>query len=62
MESASFPWLFAIVGGAIILGLAIAYGLIKSSQATRRQRAAGEQGARELYHKDESRSADHDGR
>lgn len=56
MELSASPWLFAIVGGAIILGLAIAFAVLKSSQASRRQREAGEQGARDLYHKDESKS------
>lgn len=56
MELSATPWLFAVLGGAIVLGLAIAYGMMKSSQASRRQREAAERGARELYHKDESKS------
>jgi hypothetical protein len=55
MEFSATPWLIAVVGGTIILGIAIAFAAIKSSQATRRQRQAGEQGARDLYHKDEGR-------
>lgn len=54
META-FIWLFATAGGAVILGAAIAYGIMKSRKATPRQRDAAEQGARELYHK-QSRS------
>lgn len=56
MELSSFPWLFAILGGAVILGIAIAYGMYKSGQASRRQINTAERGARELYHKDESKS------
>lgn len=54
MFSAS-PWLFAVVGGTIILGIFIAYGMIKSSHASRRQVDTAERGARELYHKDEGK-------
>lgn len=56
MELSASPWLFAILGGAVLLGLAIAYGMMKSSHASRRQRDAAERGARDLYHKDESKS------
>lgn len=49
MDPFPYPWLFAVLGGAIILGLVIAYGAIKSSQATRRQKEAAERGAHDLY-------------
>jgi hypothetical protein len=55
-ELAASPWLFDVAGGAVILGLALAYGMAKSRSASRRQENAGERGARELYHKDESKS------
>ena len=55
MFSAS-PWLFAVFGGAILLGIFIAYGMFKSGKASRRQVNTAERGARELYHKDESKS------
>lgn len=51
----SFPWLFAVLGGAVILGLVIAYGAFRSSKATPRQEQAAERGAHDLYHKDESK-------
>ncbi|UYQ71420.1 hypothetical protein OF122_15400 [Pelagibacterium flavum] len=51
----SFPWLFAVLGGAVILGLVIAYGAIRSSKATPRQKDAAEHAAHDLYHKDESK-------
>ncbi|WP_421952458.1 hypothetical protein [Pelagibacterium sp.] len=51
----SFPWLFAVLGGAVILALVIAYGVIRSSKATPRQKEAAERGAHDLYHKDESK-------
>ncbi len=56
MEFSSMPWLFAVLGGAVILGLIIAYGATKSGRANRRQRDAAERGARDLYHKDQSKS------
>lgn len=52
MEAFPFPWLFAVLGGAIILGLVIAYGAFKSSKATPAQKARAERGAEEAYHKD----------
>lgn len=56
MDPFPYPWLFAVLGGAIILGIVIAYGAFKSSKATPRQKAAGEQATRDLYHKDQSKS------
>jgi len=52
----SFPWLFAVLGGAVILGLVIAYGAIKSSKATPRQKETAERAAHDIYHKDESKN------
>ncbi|WP_158541512.1 hypothetical protein [Pelagibacterium lacus] len=54
MEVSPYAWLFAVLGGAIILGIVIAYGAIKSSQATRRQKDAAERGTRDMYHKDQN--------
>lgn len=56
MEPFPYPWLFAVLGGAVILGIVLAYGAWKSSQATKRQKAAAERGAHEMYHKDETKS------
>lgn len=55
-EFAASPWLFAVAGGALLLAIALAYGMMKSRSASRRQVDAAERGARELYHKDESKS------
>ena len=44
----AFPWLFAVLGGAVILALVIAYGAIRSSKATTRQKDAAEQGQLQL--------------
>ncbi|WP_338607489.1 hypothetical protein V6617_13530 [Pelagibacterium nitratireducens] len=52
----AFPWLFAVLGGAVILALVIAYGAIRSSKATTRQKDAAERGAHDIYHKDESKN------
>jgi len=56
MELSAMPWLFAVLGGAVVLGLVLVYGMVKSKRATRLQRKSAEEGARELYHKDESKS------
>ncbi|SDG38753.1 hypothetical protein [Pelagibacterium luteolum] len=54
MDPFPYPWLFAVLGGAVILGIVLAYGAFKSSRATRRQQEAAERGAEEIYHKDHS--------
>jgi pantothenate kinase type III len=46
-------WFFAVAGGALILGIAIAYGFIRSRQRTSREKFRAEQGAREIYEKEE---------
>ncbi len=51
----SFPWLFAVLGGAVILGIVIAYGSFRASKATKRQQEAGEHAAHEIYHKDQAK-------
>lgn len=51
----NFPWLFAVLGGAIILGAVLVYGVLKAHKASGRQRAAAERGAHDLYHKDQSK-------
>lgn len=56
MDPFPYPWLFAVLGGVIILGIAIAYGAYKSSKATPRQKDAAERGAHELYHKDQHKN------
>lgn len=49
----TMPWLLAIVGGALVLELVIAYGAYQSAQVTRAQANAGERGARRMYGKDD---------
>lgn len=49
-------WIIAILGGAIILGAAIAYGTMKNRKVTRAEEFASERKTREIYHKDEPRS------
>lgn len=55
MEPFPYPWLFAVLGGVVILGIFLAYGAWKSSRATRRQKAAAERGAHEMYHEEEGK-------
>jgi hypothetical protein len=47
------PWFLAVVGGTIILGIAIAYGMTRASRRTPRERTRTEEGTRDIYHKDE---------
>lgn len=56
MDLSTMPWFFAVLGGAAILALVLAYGVYKSSSASRRQRDAAEKGARDLYDKDNKES------
>jgi pantothenate kinase type III len=46
-------WFFAVVGGAAILGIALAYGIIHNRKRTAREKAATERGAEEIYEKEE---------
>lgn len=52
-DSGTLLYLFAVAGGAAILGGAIAYGFMRSKQRTRRERLATERGTRELYEKED---------
>jgi hypothetical protein len=58
LESHSFitlltaPWFIVVVGGFIVLGLAIAYGMARTSKRTARHRAAASHGVREAVAKD----------
>lgn len=49
-------WIIAILGGAIVLGGAIAYGMIQGRKVTPAEDFASEQKTREIYHKDEPAS------
>ena len=48
----TFSWLFAVAGGFIILGIAIAYGLLHNRRRTREERRMAEEGAHEIYKRD----------
>lgn len=49
----TIPWLFAVAGGALILGAVIAYGAWRGSHTTRRQMQTGERAAHDLFHPEE---------
>ena len=48
----TFNWLFAVAGGALILGLAIAYGLMQSRRRSRRDDQVAEQATHDIYKRD----------
>lgn len=50
------PWLFAVLGGAVILGLLLVYGIVRGGRATRREQDEGERKTRDLYHKEDHKS------
>jgi hypothetical protein len=43
------PWLLAVAGGALILGIAIAIGLKRAGSRTRAEKAVSDAGARKVY-------------
>lgn len=47
------PWFLAVVGGTIVLGIAIAYGFWRNRKRTIAERMQTEAATREIYHKDE---------
>lgn len=53
----TFSWLFAVAGGFIILGIAIAYGLMQNRRRTLTERRVAEDGAHEIYKQDGRRGA-----
>ena len=54
-DAGTVLWMLAVVGGPVLLGLAIAYGLAFNKRRTPRQRAETERGTREVYDKEEER-------
>lgn len=46
-----YLWLFAVAGGAAILGVAIAYGLARQRKLHPREKEFQEQRVRRLYNK-----------
>lgn len=47
------PWFLAVVGGTIVLGIAIAYGMLRSGRRSPGEKRRTEAGTRDIYHKDE---------
>jgi hypothetical protein len=54
MDSSAWPWLIAVLG-FIVLGIAIAYGLMRNRQRTPLERELSAAGSREVYHEEEAR-------
>ena len=46
-------WFFAVVGGTIILALVLAYGFMLTRRRSAAQRRLNEQGAHDIYQKEE---------
>jgi hypothetical protein len=53
-----YGWLFAVLGGAIILGLAIAWGMKRTGDRTAREVQVNEAGAREEYAREDAERPD----
>jgi hypothetical protein len=47
----NYIWLFATAGGAVILGLALAYGMSSQRRLTRREQARQDEKVDDLYGK-----------
>lgn len=53
MSELGFPgWAFVALGGIIILGIFIAYGMMRNKGRTPRERAVTEAATRDLYDKE----------
>lgn len=46
------PWFLTVVGGTIVLGIAIAYAMLRTSRRTPREKRRTEEATRDIYHKD----------
>lgn len=53
LDSGTLVYLFAVTGGALILGLAIAYGVMRNWQRAQREKLASERGAHDIYQKED---------
>ena len=47
------PWFLVLVGGTIVLGIAIAYGVLRNRQRTTREKLQTEAATRDIYHKED---------
>jgi hypothetical protein len=47
------PWAFIVLGGIIVLGIAIAYGAMRNSQRTRAEKMASERATHQLYERED---------
>lgn len=46
-------WVLVVLGGMIVLGVAIAYGIVRNASRTRAERAASERATHELYQRED---------
>ena len=46
------PWFLVVVGGTLVLGIAIAYGMMRGSRRPPREEQRTEAATRDIYHKD----------
>lgn len=56
METGSWLWLFVVFGGAVVLGLAIAWGMARSGRLTAQQKMAREEGTQRVYDEEEHKA------
>lgn len=54
-DAGTMLWMVAVAGGPVLLGLAIAYGLIRWRKRTPAEKAEAERGTHEVYDKEEGR-------
>jgi hypothetical protein len=59
MDLASAPWALWVALGTVILGLVIAYGMLRTARRTRAEKAVTEAGTRRIYQEEDQRK--HDG-
>ena len=52
-EPSFIPWAIILVGGMIVLGAVIAYGVMQNSRRTRAERMASERATHQLYERED---------
>lgn len=50
---ADYLWLFVLLGGAVILGLALLYGVSRQRQLSRREQNAQDRKVKQMYDKND---------
>lgn len=58
LDPGTAMYFFAVVGGVIILGIAMAYGMARNRQRSRAEKLESERGAHRIYEEEDRETTD----